>query len=168
MAFFFSLSIECGADQAAAASCADHFGSWELPPECALPNRTIRVSFQQESSGDPIWWAVVVPLGVSQSGVWSEDVAHEMSAAGVCLFDRLKTAPPFRFALIGVESQEAILRANLDRHFAQDPTLADRYRGLVISQEIRDQLGASPVFGPFAPGYFWIPYRGETFSKIPG
>jgi hypothetical protein len=167
MAYFYSLSIECGADQAAAAACAKHFEDWELPAECSPPIRAVEVSSRRESGDPQNWWVTIIPSGVSRSGVWSEEAAEIMSAAGRCLLDRLKTAPPFRFALIGVEANEALTYGELDRQFVEDPTVTQRYHGLVISDDLYQQLGSGPTFEPFSTGSFWIPYRGETYSGSP-
>jgi len=162
MAFFYSLSIECGADKSAALTCAKHFDGWKLPLNDLLPD-TVNVTVKQESGDDQDWWVVVVPVGVSQSGVVSEEAARSMSAAGHCLLDRLKTAPPFRFAVIGVEADEAIYYNDLNPELGQDSTLAERYHGLVVSEEIYERLNPTSMFEPFTLGKFWIPYRGETY-----
>jgi hypothetical protein len=165
MAYFYSLAIECGTDEAAAQACAQHFENWEVPAECSLAIRAIEVSVRQATGDEHNWWVTVIPSGVSSSGVWSGEAAQTMSTAGRCLLDRLKTAPPFRFALIGVEASEALHYSEIDRQFVDDPTMADRYHGLVISEEIYKQVGSGAAFEPFATGSFWIPYRGETYAE---
>jgi hypothetical protein len=164
MAFFYSLSIECGQDHAKALQCANHFEGWKLPIAGVLSNCEVGVSVQKDSGTEPAWWVVVIPAGVSQSGVWSVDVAQSMSAAGRSLLERLKTAPPFRFAMIGIEAQEAVSFNDLGVQFAFDPGLEEHCHGLVVSEDVYDQLGRSPKFEPFSQGRFWIPYRGETYA----
>ncbi|BAU12724.1 hypothetical protein LEP3755_32550 [Leptolyngbya sp. NIES-3755] len=162
MAFFYSLSVECGTDESAASMCAKHFDGWKLPLDNLSPD-TVTVTVKQDSSDENNWWVVVVPDGVSRSGVYSEEVARSMSASGHCLLDHLKTSPPFRFAVIGVEADEAIYYSDLVEELGEDPTFAERYQGLVISEEIYNRISATSMLESFAPGRFWIPYRGETY-----
>ena len=157
MAFFFSLAVECGTE-AAATECADHF-SQPADGDADVP---VHVSVRR-SSQDGAWWAVVVPVRESSSGVVSEAVAASLTAAGRTLLNRLRTAPPFRFAVIGVEAYEAISIDELDAELGADPTLPDRFHGLVVSDDVRAMLGERAPLEPFAPGYSSIPYRGEKF-----
>jgi hypothetical protein len=150
VAYFYSLAVECG-DEGAARACAEHFSG-----------RRADVAVKR-SAEDGAWWAVVTPQGESESGVTSDDVAQSLSAAGQALLEHLRSAPPFRFAVIGVEAFEAITFDDLDASTGSDPSFPDRFDGLVVSDEVRDRLGRDAPLEPFAPGYAWFPYRGEHF-----
>lgn len=153
MAWFYSLAVECG-DDAAARACAEHFCA---PGAGVAP---VDVSVRQ-ASDDGAWWAVIVPSNESTSGVYSDEVAQSLGAAGGVLLHRLRSAPPFRFAVIGVEAHEAVAVADFDTELGADPTLVERFGGLVVSDALLRRLGNPPGFEPFAPGYHWIPYAGE-------
>jgi hypothetical protein len=155
MAWLYSLAVECG-DEAAVRSCAEHFAS-----EDAMP---IDVSVVQ-SSDDGAWWTLIVPTNESTSGVHSDEIARSLTAAGEAVLDRLRSAPLFRFAVIGVEAQEAIALADFDPALGAEPTLAERFDGLVVSDALHERLGTPASFEPFAPGYRWIPYRGERYRE---
>jgi hypothetical protein len=140
MAWFYSLSVECGGEPAAHA-CAAHFSETGV-------DATAR-----ESHVDNAWWAVIVP---------EADGDAARTAAAAQLYERLRSAPPFRFALTGEEAYEAITYAELDAEAGADPSFADRFHGLVVDDEIRERLGSPSALEPFAPGYSWFPYRGAS------
>jgi hypothetical protein len=152
VALLYSLAIECGT-RAAADACAEHFAG-------AGADVTV-----QQGPDDDAWWAVVIPANESRSGVYSEEVAESLNTAGRALLDRLRSAPPFRFALIGIEVDGSLTYDVLDEAFGSDPELADRHHGLVASDAVVAKLGAPAALEPFAPGYSWIPYRGERYGR---
>ena len=158
MAYFYSLAVDCGSE-AAASACADHF----LSPGAMPADIPVDLSVRQ-ASDDNAWWTVIVPSDESTSGVISAEVRQSLSAAGDALLDRLRSAPAFRFAIIGVEAEQAISLGEFDATLGADPTLAERYHGLVVADELLDRLASPTGFEPFAPGYHWIPYRGERFD----
>lgn len=151
MAYFFALAVECG-DEHAARACAAHFAAPDgIPTDVSV----------KRSAHDGAWWTVVVPRGESTSGVTSDEVAHSLSTAGRALLERLRTASPFRFAVIGVEAYEAIAIDDIDAATGADPSFRERFHGLVVCDEIATRLGPEAALEPFAPGYSWLPYQGE-------
>jgi hypothetical protein len=80
-----------------------------------------------------------------------------MSEMGHLLYERLRSAPEFRYALVGKETDEFRAFDELD----QD-VLGPAFAGLVLSEAIWDRLGRPAPFEPFRPGYVWRPYLGET------
>lgn len=158
MAFFYQLAVECG-DEAAATACADHFSS----PDALPGNTPVDLSVRQ-ASNDGAWWTVIVPSEESESGVYSDAVARSLSAAGRALLQRLRDAPPFRFAVIGVEAEQSLGLADFDDRLGDAATLAEGRHGLVVSDPLLAKLGdLADLFEPFAPGYHWIAYRGERY-----
>ena len=146
MAWFYSLAVECG-DRDAASACAQHFADADAD-----------VSAQQ-SSEDGAWWAVVTPRVAD--GLAGAELAQARTAAGQALLERLRSAPPFRFAVIGVEAFESATLDGLDASEGSDPSFPQRFHGLVVSDAVRGSLGPDAPLEPFAPGYSWFPYRGE-------
>jgi len=163
MAFFYSLAIECGPKDETARKCAKHFEGWDLPLEEILSTCKTNVSIKQENGSGHNWWVVVIPLGVSQGGVVSNEEARRMSAAGYALLERLKSAPSFRFALVGVEAFEALEYDALNPEFGRDPTIVRNYSGLVVTTQTYKQLNHSRFFEAFVRGKYWIPYQGEIY-----
>jgi len=159
MAFYYQLAVECG-DKSAAIACSDHY----LSPDALPAELPVDVAVRQ-ASDDDAWWTVVVPSNESESGVYSDDVARSLSAAGDVLLDRLRSAPPFRFAIIGVEAEGAIRLADFSDTLGAHSTVAEGRDGLVVSDPLLATLANAAEFQPFAPGYHWIPYRGERYVR---
>ncbi|MDA0168326.1 hypothetical protein OJ998_04440 [Solirubrobacter taibaiensis] len=154
MAWIFSLAIECGA-QPPAQRCAEHFRSEAVP----VP---VEVDLEQ-SDEDGAWWANVIPIGESRSGVTSETVARSLTSAGRALLEGLRAAPPYRFALVGVEAFDAVSLHDL----LTDAPRIERFHGLVVADEIRRRMHPALEFEDFEQGYVWLPYRGEKTSSPP-
>ena len=99
----------------------------------------------------------VLPTGASVGAPGDPTVLkneHERTQLGLFLYARLRTAPPFQFAIIGVEVQED---DPYDRKGALYP-----FPGLMISQQMFDQWSQPRGFEPFAPGYLWVPVTEEN------
>ncbi len=84
-----------------------------------------------------------------------------MTELGILLYQRLQTAPPFRYALVGVEVDEFRTYNEL---LSEAP--APNFPGLVLAEMVWQSLGALPLFSPFSPGYVWQPYEGETYKPL--
>jgi hypothetical protein len=142
MAWIFGLSVECGERETHARDLARHFDGWP-------------VRIFSHGTG---WWCGVEPEGLSRTGVNSAAEATVMTAAGRKLYWQLRTAPPvYRFALAGVETDE--FRTYDELMAEKDLTT---FAGLVVSEHILAATGKRAEFSDFAPGYRWLPYRGET------
>ncbi|RSD10406.1 hypothetical protein [Amycolatopsis eburnea] len=142
MAYIYALNAECGERETHARDLARHF-----------EGRSSRV-FSSEGA----WWCSIAPEGLSERGIGSAAEAAAMTAAGRQLYWLLRTAPPvYRYALAGVETDEFRTYAELVAE--KDLT---RFAGLVVSEDIWAATGERAEFSDFAPGYRWIPYRGET------
>ena len=143
MAWIFGLSAECGAAEASAAALAAHFAAW---PAGAYA----------DDGGN--WWCSVVPGGLSRTGIGSEADASAMTSAGEAVYEQLRSAPAvYRYALVGVEVDD--FRSYGELVTDEDLT---RFPGLVLSDDTWVACGRPPTFVPFAPGYRWIPYAGES------
>ncbi|WP_372666917.1 hypothetical protein [Amycolatopsis kentuckyensis] len=142
MARIYALNAECGGRETHARDLARHFES-----------RPARVF--SDGAG---WWCGVAPEGLSRTGAHTAEEAAAMTAAGRQLYWLLRTAPPvYRYALAGVETDE--FRTYAELMAEKDLTI---FPGLVVSEDIWAATGGRAEFSDFAPGYRWIPYRGET------
>lgn len=151
MAWIFSLSVECGEDRTAAELCADHFTFREACSDGSEFSFSCHVS-NLDGIG---WWCVVCTEGVSKSGITSTKDQEQMDELARLLYRHLRSAPPYRFALVGVEVDGFRTFDELD----DDVEKLD-FSGLVLSEEVWRGLGASDVFVPFEPGYVWRPFTG--------
>ena len=150
MAWLFSLSAECGLQKEAAEQFAAHFQ--RLTVMLADGSRfPCQVDTFHDGEG---WCARICPDGVSRSGIRHEQDARQMTEIGSALYERLRSAPPFRFAMVGVEVDGFRTFSELDA----DVVDCDSFEGLVLGEPGWRLLGAPSVFVPFAPGYWWRPF----------
>ena len=150
MAWIFELEADCVKKDAAEA-----FGSHFCGLAYVLPDgRECRVEPKGVSKfEDPThhFRCCVVPSGASMTGY--KDVLRtddERRQLALFLYQRLRTAPAFRFAVVGVECHDF---EPFDRSGSLDP-----FDGLVISEQMFSEVGRPREFQPFAPGYFWVPF----------
>ncbi len=74
------------------------------------------------------------------------------------MYQHLRSANDFRYALVGVEVDEFRYYHEL---LDMDSLTDIPFNGLVVSEEIYEYLNQPPGFVPFKPKYFWKPYKGE-------
>ena len=145
MAWIFALNAECGGRETHARDLARHFQGF--------PSRIF--------SGGGGWWCGIAPEDLGEKGIESAEDATATTAAGRRLYWLLRTAPPvYRYALAG--SETAGFRTYDELMAERDLT---RFPGLVVSEDIWAATGGRAEFSDFAPGYRWIPYRGETHTR---
>jgi hypothetical protein len=155
MAWDFTLSAECGQAEAAENFVRHFMGEvWVLTD--GLRSEALIRTFRDSEQH---WWGVVRPSEISRSGVTNETNARQMTELGFLLYERLRTAPSYRYALVGVEVDEFRCFSELDEDVA---TLA--FDGLVLHDDVWKKLGSAEVFVPFTFGNRWRPYRGERMK----
>lgn len=157
MAWMFTLSAECGREQAGAEQFAQHFEelSWVLSNGKQSQCHTSIFQDIEEN-----WWCRVCPSGVSELGIDTPESAYLMTELGILLYQRLRSAPPFRYALVGVEVDEFRTYSEL----IEEPSLA--FPGLVLAETVWQLTGSSSAFRPFSPRYVWKPYEGEVYKPL--
>jgi hypothetical protein len=156
MAYIFSLSAECGNLRENAETFTNYFQNLTLKLSDGLE---ILCSSNIFRDGANNWWSLVNPTGIIVSGR-SEDKTElckteRTSEVGFLLYEHLKTAPPFRYAIVGWE---------VDGFREFDDNDLQTLDGLVFSQEFCEKFNCFSKFKPFATGYYWQPYRGETWQ----
>jgi hypothetical protein len=158
MTWAFSLSAECGIEQAVAERFAQYFDgiSWVLSSGSQSQCHT---AVFQDIEGN--WWCQACPSGISEVGIDRSDIAYQMTELGILLYQRLQSAPPFRYALVGVEVDEFRTYSELISE-ATVPSIP----GLVLAETIWRTLGTSTLFRPFSRGYVWQPYEGEVYKPL--
>jgi hypothetical protein len=156
MAWIFSLAAECGTETAATAF-AEHFADQNGSRAGDRPFQATPSLFQDL---DDNWWCRVVPNGLSQIGIDAPDAAYQMTELGIALYQRLRTAPDFRYAIVGVEVDEFRTYDEL----RQELSLAG-FKGLVLNAAI-GQTWHEMNLRPFSPGYVWLPYEGEVYRPL--
>lgn len=158
MVWMFSLSAECGGQQPVAEQFFHHFEqvSWILSNS---RQSQCRVGIFQDPEEN--WWCRVSPSSLSEVGIDTPESAYLMTELGILLYQRLKSAPTFRYALVGVKVDEFRTYNEL---LEQSSTLA--FPGLVLAQMTWQAMGSPSGFRPFSPGYVWKPYEGEVYKPL--
>ena len=106
----------------------------------------------------------MLPSKESRSGVTSPEVAASLGAAGHALLEHLRSAPPFRFAVVGVEAYEAMTFGDLVQQVAVDPASLDGPDGLVVSDDALPGAGAGPRSSRSRRATHGSPTAGESFT----
>jgi hypothetical protein len=84
-----------------------------------------------------------------------------MTELGILMYQSLKFAPTFRYALVGVEVDEFRTYSELIEDL---PNIA--ISGLVLAKSITQELGILTSFRSFSPHYVWQPYAGEIYNPL--
>jgi hypothetical protein len=98
---------------------------------------------------------------LSEVGIDSAESAYLMTELGIFLYQALRFAPAFRYALVGVEVDEFRTYSEL---IAESASLL--IPGLVISRSIEQELDLLPVFCSFGLTSVWQPYAGEIYNPL--
>jgi hypothetical protein len=157
MAWIFSLSAECGAEQAIANRFAQHFQTmnWVLSNGKYCQCRADIFQDMEEN-----WWCRVYPSKMSAIGIETPENAYLMTELGILLYQHLRSTMLFRYALVGVEVDEFRTYSELLEESSLD------FPGLVLAEAIWQATGASSMFRAFSPGYVWQPYAGEVYRPL--
>lgn len=157
MAWVFSLSAECGNKKSEAEQFAQYFNeiSWVISNGI---NSQCRADFFQDI--EEKWWCRVCPSGISEIGIDTPESAYLMTELGILLYQSLRFAPPFRYALVGVEVDEFRTYSEL----IEESVLV--FPGLVLAEAVCQATGSSSVFRSFSRGYVWQPYEGEVYRPL--
>ena len=160
MAWIFSLSAECGSEQTNAKRFSEYFESIVL--EVASRDR-IQCHVEIFQDLDENWWCRISPNGLSQVGMDTPEMAYLTTELGILLYQRLQTAPEFRYALAGVEVDEFKTYQELSQDASMLSALFPR---LVLAETVWQSLSAPPGCRPFSSGYVWSPYEGEVYKPL--
>jgi hypothetical protein len=158
MAWIFSLSAECGSDKSSAEQFAQHFEgvTWTLSNDRPCQCQTDVFQDLEEN-----WWCRVFPNDLSNVGIESPETAYLMTELGIFFYQSLRSASPFRYALVGVEVDEFRTYSEL---LEESSDLS--FPGLVLAIQVGREIRASSAFRSFSPGYIWQPYEGEVYNPL--
>lgn len=158
MVWAFSLSAECGSDRTATEQFAQHFDALSCVLANGQQSQCHTAIFQDIEDN---WWCRVCPSDISNIGIDRSEIAYQMTELGLLLYQRLQSAPPFRYALVGVEVDEF-----RTYHELISEVNLPSFPGLVLAETVWRSLGASTLFRPFRTGYVWQPYEGEVYKPL--
>lgn len=158
MAWIFSLSAECGADKSNARKFAEHFEGFSLLMSNGRQSQCRADLFQDIEKN---WWCRVSPNSLSEIGIDSPESAYLMTELGILLYQSLRFAQTFRYALVGVEVDEFMTYSELIEAIS-----SLSIAGLVLTKSIQQNLGTLSAFRTFSPNYIWQPYAGEIYNPL--
>ena len=158
MSWIFSLSAECGTEKAIADEFSLYFDkvSWILSKNNQSQCHTAIFQDIEEN-----WWCRVSPSGIGKVGIDTPETAYIMTEIGILLYQSLRFAPKFRYALVGLEVDEFRTYSEL-----LEEVSLQSFPGLVIAETIWQLLGSPPAFRSFSLGYVWKPYQGEVYQPL--
>ncbi len=172
MAVHYYLAVAC-ADQAAATAMFDCFEGLPVSLTDGLTTSCWAKSLEDTTAA--IWWSLVFPRGASINGHGRDHKPEpnltsraQRSKIGHLLYQRLQSAPAFRFARYGEEVIDPGYDGDHNIYYEamrdpRDPSiLAEEWNGLVLNEEMWEMAQRPDQYKPFRPGYYWTPYTGET------
>jgi hypothetical protein len=156
MALIFSLSAECGLSHQDAETFRDHFQNLLLT---LADGKEVRCSSSRcFQNCDRNWWTIVIPDGMIIGGKDTDLTLvqkERASEVGFLLYDHLKSAPFFRYAMVGLEVDGFVEESEFQT------TDLQRYDGVVLSKEFYERIDCQNGFEKFTADYYWRPYLGE-------
>ena len=162
MAYIYFLSIECGSDRGPAEAVCRHFEGLSFTLSDGFYTECKSETHLDEEGN---WWAAIVPSGFSMGCPTDPTRINESkrdvleAELNLLLYERLKTAPPFRFADVGLES----LEFRTYRELCEPGELWHYlWHGLVLSEPLWDHLNRHPSFVPFSDSYVWRPFGEDS------
>jgi hypothetical protein len=168
VAIIFGLVMNFGDDLGAAEEAAHRVS--EHPPLTAdgqdVPLRWAPPSAVDSALGVPYQEVSVAPerVGWGVAGERREErlqlSAAEMTELGQGLYNVLGTLTGYRLAIVGWAPQSLVDLDELRMECAAE-LAAGAITGLVVGESVLSELPPCGGLRPFAPGYSWVPYRGE-------
>lgn len=158
MAWIFSLSAECGAEQTAAEQFSKYFEQFSGVLSNNHQSECQSGIFQDIDNN---WWCRVSPTGIGEVGINTPETAYMMTELGIIFYQHLRFAPRFRYALVGLEVDEFRTYSELIAE-----TSPQSFPGLVLAETIWQLLGSPLDFRAFSSGYVWKPYQGEIYQPL--
>lgn len=168
MAICFELAVNFGENAEAARAAA-----LVNPRPLALPAGSHQIPLHRallNGDGSSIVLSVLpvgVGLGVAMDGTLrtSRLSAAELSELGTGLYRLLARFNGYVTAKVGWEPEDLLDPAELKAGWADE--LADgTIDGLVLREDLREELSLGGNYVQFQPGYLWIPYTGEKPSTL--
>ncbi|MGL5874567.1 MAG: hypothetical protein ACRC2R_19735 [Xenococcaceae cyanobacterium] len=153
MGWFYFFVAEIGSNLKEAENFAQHFNGFSLT---LSDGRQFSCASGYRGEYDNLnnFWATVLPKKPNGENLDIWEDCQEMIEISYLLYEHLRTAPTFRYALAGIEVEEFLTYEEL----IADGTPAE-YNGLVISEDIWKKTDSYQKFVSFSPGYLWIPFQ---------
>lgn len=149
MACLFQLAVECDRDHEAALRLRRQFEGQTFTLRDATFFRLTIDEVSQDEIGR--WWVSVI-LDSEGRFLQLTDNPALLAEAGEKLYDRLRSARGYRFAIVGFE----VLQFN-DVDALPELLVRPGITGLVVCEDLFQKLGQPAGFTQFSEGYVWFP-----------
>src|SRR4029434_1043865 len=103
---------------------------------------------------------------LSRSHVRNLQDALEVTEAGLRLYAHLKTALEFTFARVAWEAESIPMAELTDYLDVQEDGSRLLNLECVVDDALYKSLGSPRFYRPFRDGYWWNPYRGESYRPL--
>jgi hypothetical protein len=153
MAWIFSMWIETGEDESAGQAIRDYFDNLSI---LKTDEKQYKIYTHKQGQGN-----IITVDRISRSGVTSLNDAMEMTKIGFEFYNLLKSAPKFRYAMVGVEVDEFRNWYEL----VEEPNDIQLFKGLVIRKDVYRYLGSPGILVEFKDDYLWTLYEGESYLE---
>ncbi|MHA1148989.1 MAG: tetratricopeptide repeat protein [Promethearchaeota archaeon] len=157
MAIYYFLSIECGPTENASLKLCEFFKNKSL---ILSDDTEVNLSFSNGMDEIGNWWIEVIPQGVNYGSLMDSNIRLVDYFTGEItqqLYNLLKIAPTFRYALAGYEVEFFLLFNQLEKSL-QD----DCFEGMILSKELWEYFGKCDMYETFSKGYVWYPFSKKT------
>ena len=144
MAYYYTLSIECGANSEDVKLCQQHFN------DLTIDLGEKKIDFITEVHQFGAWWITVFSLQLPSSGMMTTENVDLFTSVGEALLNHLSNLSNYRFAVLGVESVDAIQYEEFDEHLIIDEKFIENFSGLVISKSILSKTSNQKAFNDFS------------------
>jgi len=156
MAFFFQLAVECGASHGDALRIGEHFDGYTLHLASEKEAICCVDTVDEDQTGN--WWvSVLTNMGDTFLETTSQPIVRAQVAEK--LYERLRSASGYRFALVGIEVFQ-FNRVDALRDLFPHTGLV----GSVLSEELFHEFGRPAGFVSFSAGHVWLPVDFGTHS----
>jgi hypothetical protein len=165
MAIYYYLAVGC-ADESGARTVSAHFDGITLALADGL---SILCSSYLHRDPEGACWSITRPYGAGHNATGLDGRPEPNLATGTqrmeigrLLYDRLLTAPDFRYALFGAEALDNFFDAHSTYNavLREPAMIAPGWAGLVVDESFWEQSGRPAAYERFRPGYYWVPWPG--------
>lgn len=156
MGWIYTLAVECGNSKEHMTTCSNHFEAYSITLDKKTYKFKSNCHKMNTSSGDTLW----VEIFSEDLPTFKDSNPHTdklFNQIGKALIDHLIKIHCFRFAIPGVESLGAIEYEDFNDCLEINKSFIDSYPGLVISNEIANNLKNSNSYQIISKYHVMLP-----------
>lgn len=159
MAIYYFLALECGSIKNDSINLCNYFKGKNLNLSDGTQVQLLASTLMDEIGK---WWVEVYPEGASYGSPMGSDYRLLDYFTGELtrgLYNLLKKAPSFRYAIAGHEVEFFVLYNELEGYIKEGA-----YEGFILSRELWLSFNKQKNFKYFSDGYVWYPYLKNSLA----